>query len=432
MTEEIYEITLDKFIYGGETMGRLPDGRAVFVPFALPGERVRVRLVFEKKNFARAELLAVLAPAPERIVPRCKHFFCTEPPLSRGESAEVKGRAESIICTGCAYQHMPYPSQLRAKENILRDQLTRIGKIEEPPVQPMVASPVAWRYRSEMIFQLDAQGRVSRPLPDGETQTASGNISECHLPAAAINDFWPQLDFGGNYFEYIALRQDAADELMLVIHATNPETPPISLMDDLSVVHVMGEESIVIGGDAHVVISLCGRPFSISASVFMPPNLALAEKMITCLRDNLPLGPDVTLLELHSGFGLFSAFLAPLAGRLVCVEESSAACDDFSVNLDKFENVELYQAEAETVLPGLALNPDILLADPPVGGLARHTLEGILRLSPATLAYVSHDPSTLARDAARLINGGYRLDTVMPFDVAPQTAQIDCIAIFSQ
>ncbi|MGA7271376.1 MAG: TRAM domain-containing protein, partial [Acidimicrobiia bacterium] len=108
-----HEVELTTHTYGGDSLGRLPDGRAVFVPFSWPGETVRVRLVEEKRGFARAELLEVIQPAPDRIEPRCKHF----------------GR-----CGGCHYQHMPYEAQLEAKAAIVSDQLTRIGKIEDPPV----------------------------------------------------------------------------------------------------------------------------------------------------------------------------------------------------------------------------------------------------------------------------------------------------------
>ena len=119
-----YEIVLTTLTYGGDAMGRLPDpltgadSRAVFVPFGLPGERVRVRLTEEKKNFARGKIIEILEPSKDRIQPRCKHFG---------------------TCGGCHYQNLPYEKQLEAKTEILRDQLTRIGKIENPPVKPMVA-----------------------------------------------------------------------------------------------------------------------------------------------------------------------------------------------------------------------------------------------------------------------------------------------------
>ena len=397
------EITLDKFIYGGETMGRLPDGRAVFIPYALPDEHVRIELTFEKRGFARGRLLEVLEASPERIEPKCPYF---------GE------------CRGCSYQHLPYEAQLRAKEEILRDQLTRIGKIENPPVGAIVPSPKIWGYRNQMDFQLTAGTQQPTPTLDMET---------CLLPAPVINEYWSDLEFGeNNLFERLTLRHDAADNLMLIFHASNPETPEMTLEDDLSVVHIAAGEIIVMGGDDHIVTTLHGRPFRVSATSFYHPNTAVAEKMITHLLETLPLNEETTLLELHSGIGSLSAFLAPKVKELICVENSPVACEDFAINLNEFENVALYEAQAMDALPSLDFVPDILLADPPAGGLGRHTLDGILRLGSSTLAYVSRDPSTLARDAARLIKGGYVLEKVTPFDVAPQTAQIDSIAIFKK
>ena len=113
------EIVLTALSYGGEAIGRY-NGRAVFVPFALPGETVSARIIEDRKNFARAELVDVVKASPERIAPRCQHFG---------------------VCGGCHYQHLPYPAQLKLKTDILRDQLMRIGKIPDPPVQPIVASP---------------------------------------------------------------------------------------------------------------------------------------------------------------------------------------------------------------------------------------------------------------------------------------------------
>jgi 23S rRNA (uracil1939-C5)-methyltransferase len=405
MTEETYEITLDKFAYGGETMGRLPDGRAVFVPYALPGERVRVRLIFQKRGFARAQLIEVIETSSERIAPKCPHFGG---------------------CPGCAYQHLPYEAQLRAKADILRDQLTRIGKIMDPPVQDTLPSPQIWNYRNQMGFLV-----TDRRILDTHNPNLL-YLEECHLPASAINEFWEDLEFGANdLFEQISLRHDAADNLMFIFYSDNPETPEMSLEDDISVVHINNGEAIVMGGDDHLVNILHERPFRASATSFSHPNTPAAEQIITHLLKTLSLTPKTTLLELHSGIGTFSAFLAGKVDRLVCVESDATACDDFSINLDEFENVELYQAQAMDVLPNLDFTPDILLVDPPAGGLGRKTLDGILSLGSAELAYVSRDPSTLARDAKRLTEGGYQLKSVTPFDAAPHTAQVDSVTIFS-
>ncbi|KAA0278645.1 MAG: class I SAM-dependent RNA methyltransferase, partial [Chloroflexi bacterium] len=144
-----HDITLEKLTYGGEAMGRLPDGRAVFVPFGLPGETVRIQLTQEKQNFARGEILEILQSSQDRIQPKCKHFS---------------------QCGGCHYQHLPYEKQLLAKADILRDQLQRIGKIENPPVQITVPSPNQWNYRNHVQFHLTDDGKVGYvfPLPLGE------------------------------------------------------------------------------------------------------------------------------------------------------------------------------------------------------------------------------------------------------------------------
>ncbi|HSQ39768.1 MAG TPA: TRAM domain-containing protein, partial [Anaerolineales bacterium] len=180
---QAFDLQLEKLAYGGDAMGRLPDSRAVFVPFGLPGERVRVRLTDEKKNFARGEIVEILEPSPDRIEAKCKHFFS---PLPMGEGAGVRA------CGGCHYQNLPYEKQLPAKTDILIDQLKRIGKIENPPVKPMIACPSPWNYRNHVQFSLDRDGKVGFQMPNSNRVIP---ISECHLPESSINNFWPQLEF---------------------------------------------------------------------------------------------------------------------------------------------------------------------------------------------------------------------------------------------
>jgi 23S rRNA (uracil1939-C5)-methyltransferase len=410
-SSETCEVTLTTLTYGGDAMGRLPDGRAVFVPFGLPGERVRVRLVEEKRGFARGELVEVLQAAPERIRPRCRHFG---------------------VCGGCHYQYMPYEMQLKAKTGILRDQLQRIGKIENPPVRPMVASPEPWNYRNHVQFHLTRAGKL------GYVRASAGSvlaIEECHLPEASINSLWPQLEFEPDAdIERVSIRAGVDDELMLVLESDSPETPELEIEAGISVAHVFEENVVVIAGSDHVKIKVLDREFHVSAPSFFQVNTALAEKMIHHLLAELPVEGS-TLLDVYCGVGLFSAFLAPKCGQLIGIESSAAACKDFAANLDEFDHVELYEDLAENVLPNLAgrtTGPTCVLVDPPRAGLERAALDAILQLSPRTIAYVSCDPSTLARDAARLINGGYRLLDVTPFDLFPQTYHIESISILEE
>ncbi|MGC8856334.1 MAG: class I SAM-dependent RNA methyltransferase [Anaerolineae bacterium] len=405
-----FEITLERLTYGGEAMGRLPDGRAVFVPFALPGERVRLRLLEEKRGFARAELLDVLSASPERISPRCRHFGS---------------------CGGCHYQQLPYAAQLRAKTDILREQLQRIGRIEQPPVAPMVASPQEWNYRNHVQFHLTAEGKI------GFVNARSDEIlpiAECHLPEAPINALWPELQFDSNPdLERVALRCGTNGDLMLILESDSPQPPEIAIETDISVVHLFADHSVVLAGTDHLFMRVLGRDFRLSAGAFFQVNTPMAEKMVAHLLANLPLSPTDTLLDLYCGAGLFSAFFAGRAGRVIGVESSAAACEDFVFNLDEFENVELYEGLAEEILPALVEKigtvPYVLL-DPPRAGLGRRVLDALLALAPHTIAYVSCDPATLARDARRLVEDGYSLQQVTPFDLFPQTFHIESISIF--
>jgi 23S rRNA (uracil1939-C5)-methyltransferase len=405
-----FDLQLEKLTYGGDAMGRLEDGRAVFVPFGLPGERVRIRLTEEKRGFARGELLEILDASPQRIVPRCVHFG---------------------VCGGCHYQNLPYEEQLQSKTEILRDQLRRIGRIENAPVQSMVASPSPWNYRNHVQFHLTGEGRLGYVRADTPRVFA---ITECHLPEGSINSLWPQLEFEpGTNLERVSLRAGKEEDLMLVLESDSPEAPELEIEAGISVAHVFEENAVVIAGNDHIVISVLGRDFRVSADSFFQVNTAMAEQMVNYLLANLPVTQASTLLDVYCGAGLFSAFLAPKCGRVIGIESSPSACEDFSFNLDEFDNVELYEGLAEEILPALVGQIDNLsytIVDPPRAGLEKRVVDGILKLSPQRIAYVSCDPSTLARDAARLINGGYRLKDVTPFDLFPQTFHIESISLF--
>jgi 23S rRNA (uracil1939-C5)-methyltransferase len=409
MTSDLLSVKLEKLIYGGDALGRLSDGCAILIPFGLPGETVRARGTDEKRGHVRAELVEMLEPSPERIVPRCKHFG---------------------ICGGCHYQHLSYLKQQMAKAGILRDQLIRIGKIGNPPVQPIVPSPREWNYRNHVQFHLTETGKLG--YVDAHSRSILP-ITECHLPETRLNDLWPTLEFDpGLGLERVSLRLGVDGETLLVLESDRSEIPELELEADLSVVHIAAGDTVVMAGDDHLVMQVNERLFRVSASSFFQINTDIAGKMVDYLLAHTPVSPEATVLDIYSGVGLFSAFFAPHIGRLIGIESSSSACEDFAVNLDEFGNVELYEAPAEEVLPTLDVNPDIAILDPPRAGLEKRVLEALLALAPGHVAYVSCDPSTLARDASRLIAGGYRLAQVTPFDLFPQTYHIESISIFEK
>jgi 23S rRNA (uracil1939-C5)-methyltransferase len=408
--EQVCEVELTSFAYGGESIGRLPDGRAVFVPFTIPGEKARLELVEEKRGFARARLLEVLEPSAQRVTPRCAHFG---------------------LCGGCHYQHLPYPAQLAAKTAILRDQLERLGGLKAPLIQPAVASPQEYQYRNHVQLHLTPAGKLGYHKPRSEEVFA---IQECHLPEPALNQLWPQLDFEAlPEIERIGLRLGAEADIQIILESRDPQPPDLSVEElPVSVVHLSPAGALVLAGSLDITINLLGRLFRLSAGSFFQTNTAIAQALVEHVLAILALDQNTVALDAYCGVGLFSAFLAPRVGRLIGIEASPSAAVDFSANLDEFDNVELYEAPVEAVLPGLDLQPDVVLVDPPRQGIERSALDGLLRLAAPHLVYVSCDPATLGRDARRLVAGGYALVQVTLFDQFPQTYHIESISLWAK
>ncbi len=405
---ETVQIKMDKMVYGGDCLGRLPDGRAVFVPFVLPGEVVRVEITEDKKRYARARPVELIEDSPDRIPPRCIHF---------GE------------CGGCQYQNLDYTKQLALKERIMIDQFQRIGKIEDPPLQPIVPSPSPWHYRNTVQFHLGRGGELGYIHADGEHLLI---IQECHLPQDGINAVWPQIEFGPESgLHRLGIRQDTYDSIMLIMEGEDPTPPEFTVDIPVSAVYTPPEANLtVLAGGDHLIYTLKARHFQVSARSFFQVNTPMAEKMIDHVLENIHLTRESRVIELYAGVGLFSAFIAPQVGHLTAIESSGSACHDFTVNLAEFDNVVLYEAEAEEVLPTLNIDTDLLIVDPPRSGLAPDIHDGLNKLQPTQIAYISCDPATLARDTKKIIQEGYRLNSVTPFDLFPQTSHIESISIF--
>ncbi|MFZ0535032.1 MAG: TRAM domain-containing protein, partial [Anaerolineales bacterium] len=202
------DVRIDNLVYGGDALGRLADGRVVFVPFAISGEMVRVRLVEDKPRHARAEMVEVLEPSPERVIPRCQHF---------------------TTCGGCHYQQINYPTQLKVKAAILREQLERIGGLRDFPAVEIEAAPEPWYYRNHIQFHLTNEGKLGFQKAHSNQPFA---IRECHLPEVIINQLWPQIEIEPlSGLERVSLRLGAEEDVMLILASTDPKVVDFSIED---------------------------------------------------------------------------------------------------------------------------------------------------------------------------------------------------------
>lgn len=407
--DETLELTMTGLAYGGEALGRAEDGRVIFVAFALPGERVQVELTEGHSRWARARLLEVIEPSPDRIAARCQHF----------------GR-----CGGCHYQHMPYSRQLQAKAAILADQLDRIGGFGSPPVTDTIASPEPWNYRNRLRFHLTADGDLGFYEWDRHQVFP---LEVCHLPLPAIDQLWPQLDLEAiDELEQVELRSDSDGELTLILHGLGEPELALSLDLPASVVWLSEERPTVLAGDPFGTMEVKGQAFRLSPGAFFQTNVGLLDRLVEEVLMAADLQAGQAVLELYAGVGLFSRFFAGAGAQVTAVEQDPLACADFEANLAPFDGVELYQASAEQALPAIPAAHDVVFVDPPRAGLSKEVTEGIIRRAPQRVVYLSCDPATMARDGKQLAAGGFQLDRAIAIDLFPQTYHIESLTIWTR
>lgn len=409
MSPETLELTLEGMAYGGEAFGRDAGGRMIFIRFAAPRERVRVRLTELHQRWARAELIEILEASPDRLPPRCRHF---------GE------------CGGCNYQHLSYSAQVESKTDIVRSQLSRLGGFFDPPVQVTVPSPSPWNTRNHVQFSLSPAGRLGFQAAGSHRVVP---IEECHLPEPALGELWPRIDLepiAG--LTRIGVRAGTEGEAMIILESDGPPDVEVDLDVGASVVWLGPAQTSVLAGSGHLTMGVLGRPFRVSAESFFQVHTALAGELVRHVLEAVQAQPGKVVFDVYAGVGLFSAFLAQAGARVVAVEQSDSACRDFEVNLDEFETVELYAAPVEMALPALDLRPDAVIVDPPRTGLGTDVVQWLVDLSPDRVVYVSCDPSTLARDGQRLAKAGFELRSVTPFDLFPQTFHIETVSVWGR
>jgi 23S rRNA (uracil1939-C5)-methyltransferase len=402
-----YDLVIKDIANGGEGIGRLPDGRAVFVPFTIPGEEIRFGVLDEKKGYIRGELLEVINPAKNRIQPRCKHFG---------------------ICGGCHFQHLGYQDQLGIKTKIIEDVLLRVGGLSGVNIQPIVPSPREWDYRNNVQYHLHASGKL------GYQRHLSNEvipIDECFLPSHILGELRTQIDLDFQTgIKRVSFREGIDEAVLILLEGENSDLPEMEINLPASVVHINDTGKIVLAGNDFLIMQVKDKQFKVSAESFFQVNIPMAEKMVDHVISLLPKEKLNCLVDLYCGVGLFSAFAAEKTNKLIGIEFSHSACMDYAENLDDFDHIELYEGSADIILPRLEISPDAVIVDPPRAGIGRSTLDALIKLKPGRIIYVSCDPATMARDASRLEKGGYRFIQLTPFDLFPQTFHIETIGVF--
>ena len=415
----ILELELSGMAHGGEALGRY-QGKVVFVAYGIPGERVRVEVVEEHQRWSRAQLLEVLEPSPHRTEPPCPHFG---------------------TCGGCQWQHIEYETQVVFKRDILQDQLHRLGHFTDPPVTEVIPSPDPWAYRNHLQLSTPVH-RTGTPNEGLGFLDVSGMqvmpIEICFLPHPLVWEIVEMIEMerdreeGGVFLRRLSLRAGIRTGDRMMVFETEGDIPPeievdvpiscVLLMEDGTPVNLIGRNWLTE--------ELAGRVFRISAGSFFQVNTPQAERLIEAVGKFLNPQGNETLLDIYCGVGTFALSLADRVGRVIGIESYGPAVTDARANAHQGEPVEFIEGRAEEVLAQLDLPLDAVIVDPPRAGCGNQVLRELIRLSSPRLIYVSCDPATLARDARRLAEAGYRLEAVQPVDMFPQTYHIESVSLF--
>jgi 23S rRNA (uracil1939-C5)-methyltransferase len=375
----------------------------VAVVGALPGEVVEVearwRLPWPGRKHKQIKpptlhVTRVIEVAPERVAAPCPVFG---------------------VCGGCQLQHMDYAAQLAWKTERMRALLAETG-FTDASVLEMIGCNPPWNYRNHMRFSVDRAGHVgltargtSRVLPLTQCDIAHERINEALAVLAAYELPRPQ----------VLVRYGVASGQMLLQPA-----PAEELCAELA---ALGVEL----RDSEFEEELAGQRFRIRPSSFFQVNTAQANVIAHLALEALPSGNGVTLVDAYCGVGTFARLMAERAGRVLAIEESDSAIRDARANLADAPNVEIVKGKVEDVLPDLTERLDGLVIDPPRAGCQRHVLDALIARRVPRIVYISCGPESLARDLANLCleSGAYRLVSLQPLDMFPQTAHIENIAV---
>ena len=406
-------------------VGRLSDGRAVFIPGALPGEEVEIEITRQKERFCEGRLLRVIEPSSDRCVPDCPYYGA---------------------CGGCRTRHMTYAAALKLKREKVYSALTRIGGLIDPVVEDTLPSPLTDAYRNKAEFA-HISGKTG-VFEEGTNTVIDTGI--CLLQTEGANNLLkylaPRLTGG---VKYIVIRTASSGDMMLTLSLAYPEDVTqlaqgaIKAFDKLKSVymcrlnrphtHALDGQCTKLAGAEALTESLCGLSFSVSPRSFFQVNRLQAERLYGAALALAGLSPTDRVCDIYCGAGTISLCAAQACAHVTGIEIVPDAIRDAKQNALKnglSEKTEFICGDAAKIYPRLAGKFDCVITDPPRKGMDAQVLNALTEAPAKRLIYVSCDPATLARDIKILTaSGKYAFQKALPVDMFPQTAHVETVVL---
>lgn len=439
----IHTVYIERMAYGGYGLGKLPGGKFIFIEGAYPGELVEVVVTDEKSDVAFGKVFKIVEKANYRRKSQCKYF----------------GK-----CGGCQLMDITYEKQLEFKTQIVKDQFKRIGKIEVD-VNPTIPSDLEYSYRNKMEFAFSFKdGKVHLGLKARNSNEVI-DIDECPISPNSFNKilkvipeivemskvriYNPKKRSGT--LKHLVLRYSHSNNQTMAIFVTKTEAfsenkmiksqilksvPQIN-----SIIHVMNssDEIVLRGpyktlyGSGVLEVEMDYEKFQIPPTAFFQNNYHIAAKMVEYVTKSLDLKGTENVLDLYAGVGTFTMRLAMLSKHVIAVESSHIAvkAGKANANINNLRNIKYEEVDTLEFLKKFESKVDVVVLDPPRGGAGKDVCQEIKRIAPKKIAYISCDPSTLARDIA-VLKENYKIMSVQPFDMFPQTYHVETVVIMEQ
>ena len=441
-----YEALVTDYTAEGQGVAHI-DGCAVFLPNAIAGERVRLRIEKANKTWAAGKIVEILEKSPYRVNREC--------PVAK-------------LCGGCDFWHMDYAEETRLKAERVRTCLNRLAG-EHLEAMPILAAPDCRGYRNKAQYPVaskkgrayagffragthdvveNARCLILPPETDAVKDTVMDYVNQNQVPV------YDETTHKG-LLRHIYVRRGAVSGQILVCLVCNGESLPRvdALVERLRKIPgfttlvlsvntkkgnaVLGDKFITLYGPGYIEDTLCGLTFRLSPRSFYQVNHTQAERLYKAAIDLAGITKDDTVLDLYCGVGTITLAMASAAGKVIGVEVIPQAVEDARENAKRngIQNAEFFCGDAGQAALKLEENgvrPDVITVDPPRKGLNADAIEAITRMNPRRLVYISCDPATLARDVALLKEKGFALQSAQAADLFPRCAHVETVCLLSR
>ena len=458
-------VTITDYAAEGKSLARVND-LVVFVPFAVPGDVVDLQVRRKKHSYCEAEIIRMVKPSDVRVEPRCAHFG---------------------VCGGCKWQNVPYGEQLKMKEKQVFDQLTRIGKVELPEINPIIGSEKTFGYRNKLEFGCSNKRWLTKEEIASGTEYSQMNAIGFHITGAfdkilpvdkcylmddmhnrirnEIHDYayatgMTFYDLRGKHglLRDIVMRNSDTGEWMVLVQFhydedgddvrakallqhladTFPEITALLYVDNQKMNDTYNDLDLqVFKGNDHIFEAMDGLKFKVGAKSFYQTNTEQAFRLYSVVRDFAGLTGGELVYDLYTGTGTIANFVSRYARKVVGIEYVPEAIEDAKVNseINGISNTDFYAGDMKDILTDDFIAehgcPDIIITDPPRAGMHPDVVQTIIRTAPKRIVYVSCNPATQARDLA-MLDQYYKVEAVQPVDMFPHTPHVENVVLLNK